>query len=266
LQSPHNGGGQEVNVDPAHAAAMQVAIANERDDVTVRNHGGLMHPLVGGQELPAASSVANEKFSIDQLVPRHFLETEESVQLGRVRRPAGKEPNPHGSVHQDHQATLRLGDGLSRRLGTSRARGAGPRRVRRRSYAAWRTRASSPKRKVAVSVVAPQAAFASLKSSSSTLKVFLHTFNSAIKAWLLRPYPWRWWRRGVSRKRQTSEVRGFLAAADRFADCRSRQRAGQAGLRLNTGVPLFRVAAGFGFGHSHARTGRSQLPCDKAGN
>src|ERR1039457_7672997 len=49
---------------------MQVAIANERDDVTVRNHGGLMHPLVGGQELPAASSVANEEVSIDHLVPR----------------------------------------------------------------------------------------------------------------------------------------------------------------------------------------------------
>jgi hypothetical protein len=68
-----------VNVDPAHAATMQVAIANERDDVTVRDHSRLMHPLVGGQELPAASSVANEEFSMDQLMPRHFIETEESV-------------------------------------------------------------------------------------------------------------------------------------------------------------------------------------------
>jgi hypothetical protein len=68
-----------VNVDPAYAAAMQVAIADELDDVTVRDHDRLMHPLVSGQEFPAASSVANEEFSIDQLVPRHFIETEESV-------------------------------------------------------------------------------------------------------------------------------------------------------------------------------------------
>jgi hypothetical protein len=68
-----------VNVDPAHAATMQVAVANERDGVTVRNHGRLMHPLVSGQELPAASSTAYEQFSIDQLVPRHFIEAEKSV-------------------------------------------------------------------------------------------------------------------------------------------------------------------------------------------
>jgi hypothetical protein len=68
-----------VNVDPAYAAAMQIAIADELDDLTVRNHDRSMHPLVSGQEFPAASPVANEEFSIDQLVPRHFIETEESV-------------------------------------------------------------------------------------------------------------------------------------------------------------------------------------------
>lgn len=68
-----------MNVDPAHPATMQAMIADEGDDVTVRNHGRLMHPLVCGQELPATSSAANQEFSIDQLVPRHFIETEESV-------------------------------------------------------------------------------------------------------------------------------------------------------------------------------------------
>src|ERR1035437_5241750 len=100
---------------------MQVASANERDYVAVRDRARLVHLLVGGQKLPPPSSVANEEFSIDQLMPRHFVETEESVQLSRVGSPVGKEPNPHGSIHQDHQATLRLGDGASRRLGTSRA-------------------------------------------------------------------------------------------------------------------------------------------------
>jgi hypothetical protein len=68
-----------VNIDPAHAAAVQVAMANELDDVAVRDHGRLMHPLVGSQEFPAAPSVANKEFSIDQLVPRDFIETEESA-------------------------------------------------------------------------------------------------------------------------------------------------------------------------------------------
>ena len=76
---------------------MQAAIANERDNVTVRDPARLMHPLVGGQKLPAAAPVANEEFSIDQLVPRHFIETEESVQLGDIRCPIGKEPNPHSA-------------------------------------------------------------------------------------------------------------------------------------------------------------------------
>jgi hypothetical protein len=110
-----------MNVDPAHAAAFQAAIANERYDVAVRDHTRLMNLLVGGQEFPAPSPVTDEEFSIDQLMPGHFIEIEESVQRSRVGRPVGKEPNPDGSVYQDHQATLRFGDDLSRRLGTSRA-------------------------------------------------------------------------------------------------------------------------------------------------
>jgi hypothetical protein len=74
---------------------MQVAIANEHHDIAVRNRGRLMHPLVSGQECPAATPAAPEEFAIDQLVPRHFIETQESVHLSRVRLPAGKESNPH---------------------------------------------------------------------------------------------------------------------------------------------------------------------------
>src|ERR1019366_3760759 len=85
LQSPHNSRSQEVNVDPAHAAAMQVASADERGYVAMRDRARLVHPFVGGQKLPPASPVANEEFSIDQLMPRHPVETEESVQLSRVR-------------------------------------------------------------------------------------------------------------------------------------------------------------------------------------
>jgi hypothetical protein len=48
-----------VNVDPADAASVQVAIKNERDHVAVGNEGCLMHPLIGGQEFSAASAIAN---------------------------------------------------------------------------------------------------------------------------------------------------------------------------------------------------------------
>src|SRR5205809_5809798 len=101
---------------------MQIAMANERDDVTMRDRLRLMHPLVGGQKLRAATPVANQEFSVDELVSSHFLQIEKSGQLSRVGWPVGQGPNPYGSIHQDHQATLlRLGAGVSRRLGTSPA-------------------------------------------------------------------------------------------------------------------------------------------------
>src|SRR3954468_159367 len=56
--------------------------------------------------------------------------------------------------------------------GTSSASGSLPRRLRRRSYAARLTNASKPNRTVSVSVSAPQAAFAEVKSSSSMFNVF----------------------------------------------------------------------------------------------
>jgi len=79
LQAPHNSGREEVNIDPAHAATLQVVIANEHDDLTVRNKTGLMHPLIAHQKLSTASSVADEEFPENEFVPRHFIETEKSV-------------------------------------------------------------------------------------------------------------------------------------------------------------------------------------------
>jgi hypothetical protein len=87
LQVPDDSRRQEVNVNPAYTTTMQVATANEIDDIMMRDGGGLMHALVGGQKIPAASPVANEEFSIDELVPCHFIETKKSAQLGRVGSP-----------------------------------------------------------------------------------------------------------------------------------------------------------------------------------
>jgi hypothetical protein len=100
---------------------MQSAIANERDDLIVRDQVRLMYSLVGGQQFPPTFSIAYQQFSINQFVSCHFIKAEEPVQLDGVRSPIGKKPNPHGCVHQDHQATLPFADRFSRRLGTSRA-------------------------------------------------------------------------------------------------------------------------------------------------
>ncbi len=110
-----------MNVDPSHAAAMQAAISNERDDVMVRDRIRLMHSLISGQKLSSASAIADEEFSVNQFVPAHFVQVEEPVQLGRIGRPIGKETNPDGGVYQHHHATLRLAADFSRRRGTSRA-------------------------------------------------------------------------------------------------------------------------------------------------
>ena len=84
LQSPYNGGREQVNVDPADAAPVQLPIANEGDDLAVRDEARLMHLFIGSQEFPAASTVTDEKFSIDQFMSRDFIETQESVQFAGV--------------------------------------------------------------------------------------------------------------------------------------------------------------------------------------
>src|SRR5580704_621340 len=120
-----------MNIYPAQAAAVQAAMAYKLDDFPMRDQGRLMHVLVSGQQLGAASRVANEQFSINQLVPRDGVYTYESLQLGRVGRAVGKEPSPNGSVHQDHFDVFCLAGGFSRRRGTSRASGSEPRKARR---------------------------------------------------------------------------------------------------------------------------------------
>ena len=107
------------NVYPADATSLQVPIAHERDDLAVRNDARLMYLLIGGQELPSASTIADEKFSIDQFMSPDLIETQESIQFDCVGCPVGKEANPYGRIDEHHQATVCFGDGLSRRLGTS---------------------------------------------------------------------------------------------------------------------------------------------------
>jgi len=64
-----------MNIYPAQAAAMQTTMAYKRDDVPMRDHSRLMHVLVSGQQIGAASGVANEQFSINQFVPGDGIKT-----------------------------------------------------------------------------------------------------------------------------------------------------------------------------------------------
>jgi hypothetical protein len=60
-----------VDINPANATTMQVASANKFDYVTMGHRGGLAHALVGGQESLTTSTIANEEFAIDELMPSH---------------------------------------------------------------------------------------------------------------------------------------------------------------------------------------------------
>src|SRR5690349_5844426 len=151
-------------------------MSNKFHDLSMGNGRRLLQTFIRFEKLPPASAVANQKLAIYQLVPDHCVKRQQSVQLASVRSPLGKRTDPYRGINKDHQATLRLTRGFSRRRGTSCAPGSLPRRARRRSEAAWRTSASSPKRTVSVSVAAPQARFACWNNSSSIFSVFfIHT-------------------------------------------------------------------------------------------
>jgi hypothetical protein len=54
---------------------MQVSIANELHDLTVRDGSRLVYTLIDGQELLPPSAVAYEEFSVYQLVPLNLIES-----------------------------------------------------------------------------------------------------------------------------------------------------------------------------------------------
>ena len=49
LQPPYQGGGQQMDIDPAYAPAIQIPFANEPDDFIVWNRERPMNTLVGGK-------------------------------------------------------------------------------------------------------------------------------------------------------------------------------------------------------------------------
>ena len=59
------GGGQQINIDPACAPTMQCPVANKLHHLGVWNRPRLMYPLIGSKKLSAASSVADKKFAVN---------------------------------------------------------------------------------------------------------------------------------------------------------------------------------------------------------
>lgn len=120
LRAADESGSEEVNVYPACAAAVKLPGVDECSHFTMRNHWQPGNVAVFGQPLFPTTFIAYQELTENQFVARHLVPKQQCVQLGRVRRRVGEEPNPDGSIDQHHQATrLRFGDGGSRRLGTS---------------------------------------------------------------------------------------------------------------------------------------------------
>ena len=72
------------------------------------------------QRLRPASAVANEQFSIDELMTHHLFLGQDSVQLGTIWLPPVESAHPHTTVNQDQAARFRRErTGFSRRRGTS---------------------------------------------------------------------------------------------------------------------------------------------------
>ena len=62
-----------MHVDPADASAVQLPITHECDDIGVSNNGRLVHTLVVSQQLLAATPIADEEFTVDEVVAAHFV-------------------------------------------------------------------------------------------------------------------------------------------------------------------------------------------------
>ena len=94
-----------MSVDPSDAPAVESAVAHERDDLAVRNGWRLMYQGVVGEQWTTATLVTNEQFAEDEVVPADLALTQQVCQTCGVRRLVGQEPDPDGSVDQDHYAT-----------------------------------------------------------------------------------------------------------------------------------------------------------------
>lgn len=88
-----------MNIDIAHAAAMQAMIVDERKDIAVARHHGPRQPLQGKQCLRPLAHVAQGQFSDHEGMNDDLPAVEKALQL-IVRCPQV------GSIHTDVSARI----------------------------------------------------------------------------------------------------------------------------------------------------------------
>ncbi len=59
LEAADQSGGEQMDVYPAQAAPLEMAVVDEFNDLSVRNQWGLMKKVVGLQETPLATWIPN---------------------------------------------------------------------------------------------------------------------------------------------------------------------------------------------------------------
>src|SRR5437868_6283956 len=104
------------------------------------DRGLLDQPIVREQADAAAAGIAEQQFTVDELVANHLATLQQRAQRGGERFAACQKPDPRRGVGENH----RYADLRSRRRGASWAPASVPRKARRRWLAACRIRASRP--------------------------------------------------------------------------------------------------------------------------
>ena len=84
---------------------------DEIDHLNVGQGRRLTHSRIGQQELPAATAIPDDQFAVNEIVPKHFIVSEEPVEFMGVGLFPGEKANPDRGVNKDHYALRRLREG-----------------------------------------------------------------------------------------------------------------------------------------------------------
>ena len=177
--STHQGGCEQVRINPADAAAVKPVVAHELHHLTMWHRRRLVHQKVVRQQLLATSSIADEELAEDEVMATDFPSAQKGIQLAgcpapgstgiesrpRYRRaPSGGRdaswlrPRHAGGEHQSRPARVREARALDRKRPDERS-------------------ASSPSLTGSVSVLAPLADRASPRRFSSLCSVFFMPYD-----------------------------------------------------------------------------------------
>ena len=83
-----------MNVDPAHSSSVQPAFLYKANHLSVRNHRGLVHLLIGLEQPLSTAPIAYQQFAEYELMADNFVPPQKCVQLRRVWFVIPKESNP----------------------------------------------------------------------------------------------------------------------------------------------------------------------------